>query len=211
MWQRLIELNQRIEIEILEGPYQGSYFSHVVDKDGEYLEISIPTSKGDLVPVREETRLNVIFVGPEAMYQFSSTVLRRVREGKVYALIIAPPERIERIQRREFFRLDVSIPFMFRRQEEDEEFIPAHTVDLSGGGLKFRSEERLEEGETLLVRFEEEQLGELLLELEILRRDKGDDLYTYAAEFKEILENEQDAVIGYIFDKQRELKKKGLL
>lgn len=210
MWQKLLSLNQRLELEIPEGPYQGSYYSHLLSMEDSYLSISIPISKGEIVPIRNGTPLSVIFVGPEAMYQFESRVLKRKR-GKVPSLLISLPENFRRIQRREFFRLKVNIPLLFRKQEGGEDFFEAFTLDLSGGGCKFRAEEELEVGETVLVRFKEEELTGLDLEAEILRREKDDQKFIYAARFKEIPEREQDEIIRFIFDKQRKLKKKGLL
>jgi len=62
---------------------------------------------------------------------------------------------IRKIQRRDFFRFDCSIPISYRVVEKDRinilqrRFIKSYTRDISGGGVCIRLKERIETGELL--------------------------------------------------------------
>ena len=69
--------------------------------------------------------------------------------------MIEAPEEIVRIQRRDFFRVDVKKDIAYRRVEEDEdheakeEYIESKTVDLSGGSVRVELESELQESDIL--------------------------------------------------------------
>ena len=81
----------------------------------------------------------------DAFYEFETHLISYEYKGRKSFLVLAKPENIQRIQRREYYRLKIALPLYFRPYSavparKPQAFRLVETMDLSGGGLLFTSE-----------------------------------------------------------------------
>ncbi|MGM0409724.1 MAG: flagellar brake protein [Bacillota bacterium] len=209
----MLKVNQSIEVEIRKGAYSGNYASKIEEINEDNIKILTPFKRGEIIPVHIGTNLNIFFTGKDAAYTFHSQVIDRLKE-KVRLLVITPPEEINRIQRRDFFRLDVKKDAKYRKVNEElepeEEYLETSTIDLSAGGVRLALESELAKGDLIEIIIdipvlEEEIIGEVR-QIYSLKNGKAAGI-----EFKGISQHTRDSIMSWLFDYQRKLRKKGML
>ncbi|MBO8159369.1 flagellar brake domain-containing protein [Thermosyntropha sp.] len=209
-----VRLNQLVEIE-----YQGEdgveYLpSRVEGINEENIHLAVPIRKGQLVPIHIDQKIKVCFTTENNSYAFIANVLGRKREP-VPVLIVSKPDKIVKIQRRSYVRIPVSIPVFYRAIPDGQDYEPGQTVDISAGGTLFLSKSKLEPGQKLELELNLPNRPKIICQAEVKRyippEVSGAGNYKIAVEFKDISENQRDQIFNFIFEKQREWIKKGLL
>ena len=119
---------------------------------------------------------------------------------------------------REFFRLRLSVPFSFAILEAQDPKVPTNqtftfqTQDLSGGGLRFESALPLEAGDCLQLKLIFPGSATIDVKATVVWCDKvrapDIELYTGGIRFEGISEEEQDTIVGHLFQAQIEARKK---
>ncbi|MEN2766162.1 flagellar brake protein [Ornithinibacillus xuwenensis] len=197
------------------------YRCKIIDMNKENLYIDYPvnmkTKRTTIFQVG--TKLDAEFFGNnQSVYRFK-TVIKERRRGKIPTLALEIPdeEKIERIQRRQYVRVDTAIDIAIH--SEENKFTPFTTVsvDLSGGGLSIVVPRGVQLAENTKIR--------LYL---VLPMQSGDYQYLHiAGEVVRIIESknaattasikllslsklEQQGIIRYCFEKQREARQKEL-
>ncbi|ADY54976.1 type IV pilus assembly PilZ [Syntrophobotulus glycolicus DSM 8271] len=201
-----------IELFVDNGPYQGRYRTKIEEVGKAILSIGVPFSDGQYLPLREGTKLEIEFVDHISAYHFRSILLRRFL-APVPTLMIEYPKSINKIQRRKHVRIPVvsSITYQIIGKEGLSEENTGYLIDLSGGGLKFVSEEKLEMNDLLLAKIKTYH-EELDLPVKVVRLiEEESKKYKISVEYQEISEKTRDKIIAYIFEVQRELRRKGLI
>lgn len=188
--------------------------------------IAAPINEGVVFPVHTGTELNVYFLtkqdGNTECFRFRAVVRGRGMVENLPLLKIEATGEIERIQRRQYYRLVCSVPVMYRLVDipnsEANETVPfkkSLVSNLSGGGVCLLLEDKVEigklveceltAGEGIIVKF----FGK------VIRYEKTDmeGKFRYEAGIAYIKINEKDreTVVRFIFDEQRKLRKKGLI
>ncbi|MFW5999090.1 MAG: flagellar brake protein [Halanaerobiaceae bacterium] len=210
------EVNDKIELNIAEGPYRGNFPSKIQGIDSETLEIIPPYEKGELLPVRKDTKVKVLFTRDDAAYKFFSRVEDRIIR-QIPLLVITYPEDIVRIQRRDFFRLEVKKQVKYRLLDSSGEgkgdYNKTVTSDISAGGLKMVIEQDLPQGSELELYLNIKPVKEIPLKGKVVQKYTMSDGKTKAAgiEFMNISSGLRDKIISWMFDYQRKLRQKGLL
>lgn len=106
---------------------------------------------------------------------FSDTEVLEAGSGNTGSIAINKPARFLAIQRREFFRLKLEVPFAFCVVESPEEPLarkPIYrgvTTDISGGGLKFITTLPLEPGALLVMQLVLEGAGKIRTLCHVIR------------------------------------------
>jgi len=210
---KMLKVNQSIEVEIRKGVYSGTYTSKIEEINEDNIKILTPFKKGEIIPVHIGTNLNIFFTGKDAAYTFHSQVIDRLKEN-VRLLVITPPEDINRIQRRDFFRLNVKKDAKYRKVnrqlEPEEEYLETSTIDISAGGVRLALESELTKGDLIEITIaipalDEEIIGEIK-QIYSLKNGKAAGI-----EFKGISQHTRDSIMSWLFDYQRKLRKKGML
>lgn len=119
--------------------------------------------------------------------------------------------------KRQYYRLDeLDMPAMFRIIQEDEaaeaeegRFAGTSIRDLSAGGLSFMSKEAVERGADVQVMLTLENT-DLHLFGKVMRATEAGKIFEVGIKFESIDQLEQDKIVGYIFQKQLELRRRGL-
>jgi c-di-GMP-binding flagellar brake protein YcgR len=212
------------DILMLEPKYssQKEKFNCMVVEMGQgcvYTDFPINIETGKTAFLMDGTQLNVTFSNEEqAVYIFDSEVLGKVK-GRIPMMQILLPEAetFVKIQRRQYVRLDVTLDTAIH--PEHSEFPPfrALTENISAGGASIRLLKgtdiqsvshlylwmalTLKSGEihylrlkSKVIRVTEKEHGNMLLHVQFLEPTK----------------NDVQTLMRFIFEKQVELKKKGL-
>jgi c-di-GMP-binding flagellar brake protein YcgR len=167
-------------------------------------------------PVAVGTPLSVTIRGDTALYRFHTIVLdRRVTDG-VPALYVEKPARIEKVQRREHFRVGVHLPTVLGvLAPGDQEGAPIRgDIDnLSGGGFRVALPAALSAGAIVRVRLPVVTLLDYSFEARVIRcadaRDFGPMRYRASCEFIRLPEETRNLIVSYCFEVQRESRTAG--
>lgn len=154
----------------LDSPDEKKYISAVEDLTGDRLLLAMPMYQSKYAPLHKEERYDVYILVKRKILQCRVVVQGAVKEDKNIFLVTKIISPFRKYERREFFRLSFQTPVFFRKLEPElveiyrqylkeekemlqEGFSRGNGIDLSAGGLKFTSEERLQVGDTVVIRF----------------------------------------------------------
>ena len=174
----------------------------------------MPMRKGILLPMRLGQEIKVIIRYKNSTVGFLTKVVGRRREP-IPCLIINKPDHIVAInQKREYVRLNVSLPVRFRiiDNENNNMIEEGITIDISAGGVLFSSKGEVKKGQKIEI--------EITLSLEKTFSCQADAIRIFekaennaiwvAVEYNDISEADRDRIFKFIFEKQREWIKKGI-
>lgn len=217
----MIKIGTKLGLTFKEPGLQADeYYCKVVDINDNYLLIDYPVHKqtGKTKFFQIGASFKVDFVGDdEAVYQFQTTLADRVKMN-VPALALCKPELedIERIQRRQFVRVDATIDAAIHRQNEDKEAFTTVTSDISGGGLSLivPREDLLDIHEVinvwLVLSFSSGKYHYIQTAGQVVFLQLRNGIHTASIKFLGLKPTDQQLVISYCFEKQREMRKKEL-
>lgn len=184
--------------------------------------IAAPIYEGVVYPVRIGAQLNAFFYRKADAFRFSAEVVERGIIDNIALLKVNIKSAIFKIQRREFFRFEFSLPVKYREvnslnpeYNEKIHFIKTITKDLSGGGISIYAMEKVEMNK--IVEIELEVLEKKVIKFfgKIVRVSKleYENKFTYdlGVCFRKIENRDKEAIIKRIFQEQRKLRKKGLI
>lgn len=217
--KRLFSVGDKIQIEYIDRWNRfHSYVSQINNiYDDNSIDILIPISKNRIIHLAKGAVLKVIIVKGEAVYEFKSKVSDKMF-GAIPLLKIQLISEIEKIQRRDYFRLKIIGDLKGRRVIDlkerafGEEF-SGNLLDISGGGIMFNSTVELNEKEMIQLNLDLNNKKMVLYGV-IIRRTLNNNPkapYTYGVKFENITEFERNEITKFVFEMQRKLIKKGLM
>ena len=157
-----LNLWERIEIIVGEGPTAGRYLARVQDTLCDGILITEPEFLGGSSLLRSDVSVNVLVTRADAVYEFRS-IIRKHTTSQAGEYILVPPRRFERVQRRLFVRVELVRKLSYAVLEESvdwrcfEKQLAWHktqSVDISGGGIQLKLESALDVGTKVLLRME---------------------------------------------------------
>jgi c-di-GMP-binding flagellar brake protein YcgR len=202
-----------IDLVVLEGEYQGKYRSRIEEVGNKILTVGVPFVQGEIVPLREGTKVLITFWDDLSAYEFEGEIMQRIAVP-VPLLVLKLPDFITKVQRRNYVRVPATYPITYRSVDEAglSDLYRGTMIDLSGGGMRFLTKEGLENHSLLYVHLE---LPTALIQTpaRICRVEKTDDVQRYCVtvEFSDLSERERDQIIRCVFEIQRVMRKKGLV
>jgi c-di-GMP-binding flagellar brake protein YcgR len=218
---KIQDLSVGLKLELQTSSIQRSFISEIegvesVDK----LDMATPIYEGKLYPIEIEERITVWFTDNNNLYEFKAKVVERSKESNISIMKIKITSDIYKIQRREFFRYDCAIPVNYRvlnslgGADVSRDYVKAVTKDLSGGGICIRLNEKVEYGKKVeceLFFSEKEKIFFVGKVVRSSKYDKTQGSYNYeiGVVFEAMQEKERQTVIGFIYQEQRRLLKKG--
>jgi c-di-GMP-binding flagellar brake protein YcgR len=204
-----------VELVVLEGEYEGKYRTRIEEVGDRVLSIGAPIAHGEVVPLRKGTKVKIIFWDEVSAYSFVATIMQRIAVP-IHMFVLELPDSILKVQRRNFVRVPALYPITFQTVTKEglSESKKGTMQDISGGGVRFLTEEPVENRSLLYAQLELPN-GDLQTPVRVCRSDKVEDSkpqrYCISVEFHEIPERDRDRVIRIVFDIQRALRKKGLV
>ncbi len=217
-----IVLGTKIELELYDRNGDKTHSNILVSQYESYneenniMEIHVPFSKAYMYSVPAKAQIGVIFSFERETYMFMAEVVKNVYVKPIPMLLIKPISGIEKIQRRQFFRMECRVNVSYCvldsldniefEKKPDELYIKCYTIDISGGGVRILTKHEHEAG-TIIKAFIE--LGqEICLINKIVRStqvvERGRYMYNTAAEIKQIQDKDREEIIRYVFETQRE-------
>jgi len=186
------------------------------DEDTNLMEIHVPFLQGKIYTVHPGTRADIYFAKENDVYMFTAEIIDRKFIEPIPMMWVKPISRIEKIERRSFFRMDCELPVRYYVMDNDDEseekpFIECYTKDISGGGICIITDKFHEKGTKIKAYIKLEQeicfIGTVVRSRQI--RERGRTRYETGVEYKQIENRNREKIIGFIFETQRERIKKG--
>jgi c-di-GMP-binding flagellar brake protein YcgR len=177
-----------------------SQIEEVLKKD--VLVLGTPIVGGQIVPLRIN-RIYILYIySSNGIYSCKVRPVRHYKKGLIELVQVEIISDLAKIQRREFFRHECVQPFKFRINEN---WFDGVIKDISGGGIRFISNDELEVKDHIYCRIPIEN-DSIEIEGIILFKEKANvELYKYQyrVKFINIVKTDQDKIVQYIFEQQR--------
>ncbi|TCO79927.1 flagellar brake protein [Marinisporobacter balticus] len=216
----LPNVGMKIGIE-LEHPLMNKstkFVSQVMDIiDEKAMFIATPIAKNVLVPIDIGKIIKISYFKKNlGTYGFNAEVVERKNVGDISYMRVKKIGEVFRIQRRNFFRLEVLLNGevnVIESQNGNEKTISVLTKDISGGGVRVISKEALEVGSAVEIKIETKNKP-IVVQGEVLRcvlYEESNYNFDIGIIFKDIDKKEREQIIAFVFDYQRRMRKKGLI
>lgn len=207
-----LKVNDRIEVM----KDKKAYKTLIIDMQEDFLKINLPVIDGEylMLNTNEIIEMNS-YLDENRCFNFSSEIISRGKEGNILYYIISNPFDIKKIQRRNFFRVSLLEAIQYKIitniNKEMFESVPYKggvMVDLSGGGLKLKVKENIEEDDLILVKIKINE-REIELKCDIVRIENTPDKEKLCGlKFSEITPVQTDLIIQELFQISRKQRAK---
>lgn len=238
MISKFLAPGDKLELQMLEHLRQENetqtkrvYSSQINDILSEdRLEISMPLEKSKLILLPVDTEYDMTIYTKQGLFQCFVRVVDRYKSDNMYLLVVELTSNLRRNQRREYYRFSCALEMCSRNLEEEEiqaieskvpyTLVPGLPLkrsviaDISGGGLRFLSNQRYEP-ESLLycsyhlvlnnVRKLYEVVGKVLSAKEVENRPG---VYEHRVQYINMEEEKREEIIKFIFQEERKNMKK---
>lgn len=212
-YRKILVPGLAVDLVIPEGDLAGQYKTHLDEVGEKILSVFAPISQGQIVPLREGTLAKVVFWDEVAAYAVETVIIQRIAVP-VPVFVLELPDSIRRVQRRNFVRIPAFYPMTFRSVDKRglSDTKKGTMLDLSGGGVRFQTDEAVEMGAVLLA-YLDLPSGPMQTSARVCRVEKIPDIkkYRISVDFYQITERDRDRIISCVFDLQRSMRKKGLV
>ncbi len=211
--------------------YKSSLFDYLQDRA---IEITMPTENGRMVFFQIGLRCKLFFYSKKGLFFCYGVVQKRYKKDNFYVLEMQITSKPVKYQRRKFFRIENAIDLMYIPVEEEtamfqstEELFAeiqfknymaearkAVSVDISGGGIRFVSEEPLEKDSYVIViiRLTNNKIDQMfylvtqIIESEKSAKDSGKYIQRGQFLYKDLKDREM--IVRYVFEEERCIRKK---
>ncbi|MHB1650867.1 MAG: flagellar brake protein [Desulfitobacteriaceae bacterium] len=211
--KKRIQPGLSVELVVPEGDYAGRYPTRVDEVGERLISVYAPYIQSEILPLREGSVVQIAFWDEISAYSFEAKLMQRIAVP-VPVFVLEFPDTIRKMQRRNYVRVPAFYPVTFRSVNRQglSDLKKVDMLDLSGGGMRFRSKEPLEDSSLLYTRLQL-PTGEIQTPGRVCRVVKTEDgrAYSVSVEFYEITERDRDRIIRCVFDLQRAMRKKGLV
>lgn len=203
------------------------------------IRIAVPSYMGKLFPITEGTRVFIIDnVANKGIYTFYAFVKKRNLDTTLVSLDIQRISDLKKSQRRKFYRIpffgDIVFKFPIPEEErqvdekllerykdnpniiiEADEFeeVKATARDLSGGGFRCSINRKFSVGDVLegYLYIGSAKIEFKVVVLRVIEDDMYPNTFEIGCSFTDVDEVDRSKIIGFIFEKQRNIVKKGLI
>ncbi len=213
----MIDIGEKLEIGKIRGISRDlderstGITSQVMDIEKEIIHISKPMKYGKnySLDIGEQIHL-YFFTKDKGILKIRGEVLVS-RDQPILTYGIKLLGKAKKIQRRFYFRLELTRDIEITDIQNNRK-IPCIMKDLSGGGLKCITKEVLQVRDPIEVNLDIDQteisiLGEVVRSI----KDPVEKNHELGIQFTSISDKDRNRIVSYIFQKQRELRKKGLI
>lgn len=207
-----ITINSIVAILYKENIYKSS----IQDITYNEILITIPVSDGIYLTLNNGDEIEQIFYDHKGnVFTYKTKVLGRYIEKEIPFYRLNKPYDIKKIQRRDYFRVNVVQVINYMKETNlkkdiirEENFEHALLLDLSGGGMRIKVKEKLSCNDTIIsnLTYENEKM---VIKGKVVRIEKTEDRrYIYGITFMDIDNSTREKIIKTVFTimrKQREL------
>ena len=209
-----IKINKMFELIVKDGPYQGAYLSKIADVSKLNIKVNTPFVHGEIVPLRVGLAIEMYFTGEQAAYTYQTEIIDRAIKS-VPLLILNYPWAKKRIQRRDYFRLEVKERVKYRLLDAELKpiggFKETTTIDISGGGIKMVANSVIFQDTLMEIYLQIPTLENIAIISRAVNLTELPDGLALGIKFIEIDALVREKMIAWLFERQRKMRKKGLL
>lgn len=194
---------------IVEEKEEKTYITTIIDWRDKEITFHAPLVLGDYVRLINNHTYPFVIVTKACVYMTSVKIISfsKNKQGHFfYKASISSP--LHRTQQRQYFRLEWVEPFKYTIGESTE-WKKASILDISGGGLRMVSEDRISRNDSIHIEISllDTPLtidGVVLEELE----KNAVDLYVYRVQFHELSRTKENLLAQLIMRRQRDMLKR---
>lgn len=222
-----VERMQGVNEELSKRVYV-SRINDILSED--QMEIMMPMEKSKLILLPVDTEYDMSIYTKQGLYQCFVRVVDRYKSDNMYLLVVELTSNLRKNQRREYYRFSCALEMCSRTLEAEEiqaieskspySLVPglplkrSVIVDISGGGLRFVSDQKYESGSLIYCSYHllmngQRKLYEIVgkvLEAKPVENRKG--MYEHRVQYVNIEEGVREQIIRYIFQEERKNMKK---
>ena len=235
----ILKVGDRVEIRILQEVLRGYdlsekkhiYISKLYDIISEdEIVIAMPVEATRVILLPRDVRYDLIFYTKKGLFNCSGEVKGRYKEGALYSLAMALTSPLQKLQRRKFFRLDCLVDFtyyvLYDEEEKSlkdpyeaheyhlrhfpEEFRKKGTiVDISGGGIRAITTERLPEDGVILLFFRvfvdnsEYAFSTFARVIKSAALENNPHRFQSGLEYRNMSNKDRERIVRYVFQEER--------
>lgn len=171
--------------------------------------VGTPIIHNSYVYVSLDSRVLIRYIAKDGIYQFEGKVTQK-KTNNINLLIITQTGPMERIQRRENFRLRTAISGTIIKKDDNVEY-ECIIKDISGGGAKLSTSYKLGINDEVVLNFTLEGIGGFVIKGKIIRITNNGLNYDIGLSFIDLSSTDEEKIVGYVFQEQRKLIQKGLV
>lgn len=218
---RTPNIHQRVWLEAGESGSRNRYISTVLELDSTDVAVALPSVKAQWVLLDCGQPVDIIYTLSDGVYRMPCVVTgRRIEPPAQLRMEVAGD--VIRIQRRDYVRIEISVPVKYRRRlsaaaetgrlRVAPTFGAARTRDLSGGGALLVMPEEVSAGDILDIEF---VLGTTTyrMDAKVVRVAMVDVDGTAERQcgvhFLELTDGVRDRIIGFLLNEQVRRRKEG--
>lgn len=207
------------------------FYSRVQDFLSEdTLEITMPMEQTKLILLPVDSEFDMVFYGSSGLYQCFARIIDRYKSNNIYLLVAEMTSNLRKYQRREYYRFSCALEMCARNLQEEEvqaleknynyiltPGLPLRQsviVDISGGGLRFISTQKYEEGNLIYISYhllkdgekkKYEVVGKVLSARELENRPGT---WEHRVQYYDMDPKIREEIIRYIFEEERKSRRK---
>ena len=202
-----LKVNSRIEVIVDEK----SYKALIIDIEDDNIKINIPVCNDEYLMLYKDNKIEInSYLDDRKCFNYYCNVISKGKDNNVIYYKLTLPYDVRRVQRRNFFRVnlleEVTYKNITNKTEKEIEELPYKSgimIDLSGGGLKVRTKEKLKGNDIIVMRIKMTGI-EVKLKGQIVRIEASiDNNFLYGVKFLDITEMESDKIIRELFEIMR--------
>lgn len=213
----MLKVGQELRVEV-EGRNEGKTKIAAIHDDVVWIESPSETATLKTFFLHEEEALRVYFFkGEDQLFAFDTVVARRVSDAQLtlrYAFALPKPEKIKRVQRREYLRVPEMINVTVLA--EDGQAFPAFettSLDVSAGGMRIvanRAPIELDESLIVVFRIEDERgvPQTFRVKSRLVRVHEQAVKKELSLCFENLTPRDQETILRYCFRAQLEARKR---
>ncbi len=239
MLNKFIREGDRIELTPVEGRARltddgegpktyATKISEITSEDT--IEVLMPMEKTKLILLPVDAEYNVVVYTEAGLYQCFAKVIDRYKSEGMFFLAMELTSNLRKYQRREFYRFSCALEMCARNLEEEEinavekkskmwlqpnrPIKRSVVVDISGGGLRFMSNQKYEVGSMIycsynLVRGTERKQYELVGKvLDVREIENRPGVFEHRVQYYNIDEGTREEIIQFIFEEERRSRRR---
>jgi len=237
MLTKLVFPGDRIDLQAIERLREEKeddkkvYYSQVHEViSSDRMEIIMPTEKTKLILLPVDSVYDMVIYTKGNIYQCFARIVDRYKSNNLYILVMELTSNLRRYQRREFYRFSCALEMTARTLAEEEiklldgkdkfKAIPGFPmkkgiiVDISGGGLRFITEETYEKDSLiyctyqLLLNGENKECNMVGKILSVKPVENREGVFEHRLKYINIEVEKREEIIRYIFQEERKNRKK---
>lgn len=216
--KRYFRIGEKVQIDYIDALGEKKEFvSQIVNIQEEYVDILIPIYKKRDIHLKHGSLLKLLVMKEDAIYELK-TVLSEKLFGSIPLLRLKGISEINKIQRRDYYRLKIFREIEARQiidnnEKKYGESFKGNLQDISSGGLMFSTKEYFDEKDMLEFTLDLNNHKMVVLGI-VVRRNLNESYrspYSYGIKYVDLNTADRNAINRFIFEEQRRLIKKGLI